>query len=348
MKRTTLLLLSLLSLLVLGSAITVWAQTRNCSTITYSISTVITGSMAPCSGPQGYSPGGYHYLQTTYFKVWGYQTQSNATYAGPMNVALAQEGRCWVMPTGWLVVCTPLYSYAKNIPVYDGTAQDQLTLQSLDGAYAGGSTCGISYGATVFYQCQTQPCQAKCTPLTCPDSPIVIDLTGKGFSLTDAKNGVSFDIKGTGSPVQMGWTARGAQNAFLALPGSDGLVHNGKELFGNFTPQPPSDTPNGFAALAVYDDPKNGGNGDGIIDARDAVFKSLRLWVDANHDGIAQPEELHTLPELGVNSISLKYREDAMKDQYGNAFRYRARLNPDRPTEDGRITYDIFFVILSK
>jgi hypothetical protein len=44
--------------------------------------------------------------------------------------------------------------------------------------------------------------------------------------------------------------AHGADNAFLALPGSDGLVHDGKQLFGDFARQPPSTTPNGFAALA--------------------------------------------------------------------------------------------------
>lgn len=131
----------------------------------------------------------------------------------------------------------------------------------------------------------------------------------------------------------------------MALPGPDGLIQSGKELFGNFTDQPPSDKPNGFAALAVYDDPKNGGNGDGIIDARDAIFKSLRLWIDVNHDGISQLEEIHTLPELGVTSISLKYREDHKVDQYGNEFRYRATVNPDLPDNVGRVAYDVFFVL---
>jgi hypothetical protein len=166
--------------------------------------------------------------------------------------------------------------------------------------------------------------------------------------LTDAKNGVQFDIAGDGDFEQMGWTAPGADNAFLALPGPDGLVHNGKQLFGNFTPQPPSATPNGFLALAVYDDPANGGNGDDVIDPRDAIFTSLRVWIDANHDGICQKEELHTLPSLGVNSLSLKYKQSDRTDQYGNVFRYRASVNPDDPDASrvDRKAYDVFFVTL--
>ena len=181
-------------------------------------------------------------------------------------------------------------------------------------------------------------------------SPIILDLDGKGFVLTDAAHGVVFDISGTGKPIQLAWIAAGADNAFLALPGPDGLVHNGKQLFGNFTSQPPSDHPNGFAALAVYDDPKNGGNGDGVIDSRDKIFSSLRLWIDANHDGICQTEELHTLPSLGVVSVSLNYALSRKEDQYGNVFRYKAAVDPNDPdpTHVGRTAYDVFFVTLGQ
>lgn len=180
----------------------------------------------------------------------------------------------------------------------------------------------------------------------CDPSPIIIDVDGSGFQLTDADNGVRFDISGTGTPIQMGWTAEGAANAFLALPGADGLVDSGKQLFGNFTSQPPSNNPNGFAALAVYDLPANGGNGDGIIDSRDAIYPALRLWIDANHDGISQPEELHTLSSLGVVSISLNYTLSRRVDQYGNVFRYKAAVDPNDPdpTHAGRTAYDVFFV----
>lgn len=176
-------------------------------------------------------------------------------------------------------------------------------------------------------------------------SPIILDIGNEGFHLTSAQGGVSFDIAGTGHLVQIAWTDSHFRNAFLALPGPDGLVHNGKELFGNFTPQPKSAAPNGFLALAEFDKPENGGNGDGIIDDRDAVFSRLMLWIDENHDGISQPSELHSLPSLGVTSISLDYHVSRRTDQFGNIFRYRAKVDPASPqdrSDVGPTAYDVF------
>jgi hypothetical protein len=144
-----------------------------------------------------------------------------------------------------------------------------------------------------------------------------------------------------------------SHNAFLALDRNhDGVINNGKELFGNFTDQPPcpqggTACRNGYRALAEFDKPKNGGNGDGTIDKRDAIFPRLLLWIDFNHDGVSQRNELYSLPELGVFSISLKYHQEHFDDQYGNWFRFKGSINvtPEDQQHDhiDRTIYDVFF-----
>ncbi len=182
----------------------------------------------------------------------------------------------------------------------------------------------------------------------CNPSPIVIDIDGSGFQFTDAVNGVKFDITNSGTPMQIAWTALGSRNAFLVLDrNGSGVIDNGSELFGNFTPQPRSDQPNGFLALAEFDKPENGGNGDGIIDQNDQVFSHLALWIDENHDGISQPKELHPLPELGIFSLNLNYKESRRTDEFGNMFRFRAKVNPynrSHETDVRRWAYDVFLV----
>lgn len=206
----------------------------------------------------------------------------------------------------------------------------------------GGNGCGGSG----FVNDPNAPVDPNC-------SPIIIDAEGEGFHLTSAANGVMFDISGTGHPIRIGWTAPGSHNAFLALPGTDGLIHSGKDLFGNFTAQDPSQRRNGFLALAEWDEPDQGGNGDGVIDEKDAVFSRLRLWIDDNHDGICQPSELHALSEFGIHALSVNYFYSKKADGFGNQFRYKGRINPgivrdrrdETPSgEPGRWAYDVFLV----
>jgi hypothetical protein len=179
-------------------------------------------------------------------------------------------------------------------------------------------------------------------------TPIIIDTDGSGFHLTSASDGVLFDFSGNGNKVQIAWTQQGSTNGWLALDrNSNGAIDSAKELFGNITEQPPSSDPNGFFALAVFDKPGNGGNGDGVIDVQDAIWPQLLVWIDSNHDGISQANELHHLDDLGIKSISLKYVETRYTDQFGNQFRYRGWVTPEQQTQhvDRRI-YDVILTEL--
>ena len=179
-------------------------------------------------------------------------------------------------------------------------------------------------------------------------SPILIDVAGDGFALTDSANGVSYDMDGDGLKEKLAWTAPGSNDAWLVLDrNANGVIDYGSEMFGNYTQQPPppsNSAPNGFLALAEFDKPANGGNGDRWIDANDSIFVSLRLWQDLNRNGISEPTELRSLSSLEVHGLDLDFKESRKKDEHGNSFRYRAKVR-DGKTKVGRWAWDVYLLV---
>ena len=130
--------------------------------------------------------------------------------------------------------------------------------------------------------------------------PLALDLGGDGIETlaADGYNGVLFDQNGDGVKRATGWVA--ADDGLLVLDrNGNGTIDNGTELFGNNTPTTDGTAANGLAALSDIDS-----NADGVINASDAQFADLRVWRDLNSDGISQGNELFTLNDLGIASLS--------------------------------------------
>jgi hypothetical protein len=151
--------------------------------------------------------------------------------------------------------------------------------------------------------------------------PLILDLDGDGIEVSALEGStVFFDYDGDGVAERTGWASQ--DDGFLAIDVTslarlrhdgnntiDGIARlrvgnrsaNKSELFG-------SPTQDGFAVLETFDH-----NSDGVIDADDAVFASLRVWRDLSplarlrqdQHGVSDAGELQTLTEAGITEIAL-------------------------------------------
>jgi hypothetical protein len=117
---------------------------------------------------------------------------------------------------------------------------------------------------------------------------------------TGIEQGVHFDLLDTGAKQSVGWVDK--HDGLLVMDrNGDGKINSGAELFGDHTKLADGSlAKDGWAALAALDS-----NADGSIDAKDAAFNALNVWVDANGNGITDAGELHTLNSQGITAISL-------------------------------------------
>ena len=81
----------------------------------------------------------------------------------------------------------------------------------------------------------------------------------------------------------------------------DGIINDGSELFGSAVKLADGTfAKDGFVALNSLDS-----TDDDVIDANDAQFDKLAVWIDGNSDGVAQAGELKSLSELSITSLNL-------------------------------------------
>lgn len=105
----------------------------------------------------------------------------------------------------------------------------------------------------------------------------------------------------------------------------NGTIDRGSELFGNATRLSNGDRP-----------------------ANDLHYSRLRLWGDANHNGVSEPGELLTLQEAGVTAILTAYTETRRVDRNGNEYRYVGTVLVRRNGHDSpRQIFDVVLRVLS-
>jgi hypothetical protein len=249
---------------------------------------------------------------------------------GRINV-FALRAACQTIPTdcnyeAWVGALVMEYGVATAW-LFSGTYTNG------NGGYAALPSTPTSIGGT-----PTTP--EATTPPTCLGSPLVFDLGDDGIQPTSPDAGVRFDLLGHGS-VRTAWVQ--GNDALLVLDrNGNGRIDDGTELFGEGTLVDGAPAEDGFAALAQLDQPAQGGNGNGLLEAGDLMFSELRLWTDLNHDGISQPEELQPLERAKISSIDVRGRScGQIRDAHGNDLSLRSSFT----RADGRrgLVVDVYF-----
>ena len=182
-------------------------------------------------------------------------------------------------------------------------------------------------------------------------TPIVLDLGDDGIYTTNIHDGVSFDMAADGVKRSTAWvggkivTADAvnkngvpfkkyvtleAEDGFLVIP-VDGKITSSKQLFGaNLEYDGKKYGTNGFEALIAIAG-KNCRSNDlkeRFVGPWDSQYHNLlKVWIDKNRNGIAEPEEIKSLADAGVAAIDACYTaKHGMKDSYGNETELRSLI----------------------
>ncbi len=222
-----------------------------------------------------------------------------------------------------------------QIQEYIGCATQNFAFQTeVDFQYASSPTIVLTGHATYPWMI--------CVP---PPTPIVIDMRKDGIEFGYSGVYVWFDYWDEGQPMKTQWVKPGEDDVLLALDlNNNGRIDSGKELFGNTTWLLGEHTwaDHGYHALAQYDEPEHGGNGDGIISRKDKIWEGLLLWRDSNADATSSQSELSMIADSRIVGLKLDYKESDYIDPAGNHWAYQSTASSAAGTH---LTVDVIFAL---
>lgn len=151
--------------------------------------------------------------------------------------------------------------------------------------------------------------------------PLVVDLDGDGVNLVSFNNShVSFDVDNDGFVENTGWVS-GADGIVVHDKNGDGIINDISETISEYYTENVVD---GLEALATLDS-----NNDGIFNNLDDAWTSLRVWQDANEDGVTDDGELKTFDSLDIVSINLSREIIDRENLEGNPVLSRSTMTMD-------------------
>ena len=167
-------------------------------------------------------------------------------------------------------------------------------------------------------------------------SPIIVDLDGDGVETQALSRDRYFDHDANGMLESTAWA--GGDDGFLVRDiNGNGLIDTGREMFGtNTVLQNGQLASNGYEALQELDS-----NQDGLINAADSAFSQLRIWRDADSDGVTDAGELQTLGQAGIASLSTQWTASSVVDSNGQL--HAQVSSATRTNGTATVTSDVWF-----
>jgi len=125
--------------------------------------------------------------------------------------------------------------------------------------------------------------------------PVILNLSGGAVETTSLTTSpASFDVQSSGQAIQTAWGTAG--EGYLVFdpndPGNTTAITQDSQLVG------------GFDALQSLAQTFDGSDG-GTLDASDALWNNLKVWVDTTGTGQFENGQLYSLGQLGITSINL-------------------------------------------